>query len=276
MIELTPLRYFLSAYETGSFSQAARLNAVSQPTVSAAIQKLENELGAPIFIRSRSGLASTGLGDRLYRQSVASVEQLNGLKSTLAGESGYELRIFCQADILLNAFSHALNHLRRASNVKLRFTDQSEQSDLALVSSGCVPKGHKFQAIFTEGFGIAISRQNPLSNVPELTLQQLKREPFIRRRYCPNAEHLVVPGFHPAQFTADAIHDQQLLELVAADLGVAFVPMSHARAHNGLVVREIQGLQAGARTIGLSHRSTVLASDSAASVLATLNLRNQQ
>ena len=44
MLELTPLRYFLSAYETGTFSQAARVNGVSQPTVSAANPKVGKPL----------------------------------------------------------------------------------------------------------------------------------------------------------------------------------------------------------------------------------------
>ena len=51
MIELNPLRYFISAFETKTFSQAARENGVSQPTVSAAIQRLEDRLGAALFQR---------------------------------------------------------------------------------------------------------------------------------------------------------------------------------------------------------------------------------
>ena len=81
MIELNALRYFTSAYETGTFSHAARVNGVSQPTVSAAIQRLEDRLGAPLFRRSRAGLAPTPLATALYHDVIDSVSHLATLEA---------------------------------------------------------------------------------------------------------------------------------------------------------------------------------------------------
>ena len=83
MIDLTTLRYFTSAFETGTFSQAARANGVSQPTVSAAIQKLEETLSAPLFQRSKSGLTPTALARRLYSDAEQSVTHLSTLEDRL-------------------------------------------------------------------------------------------------------------------------------------------------------------------------------------------------
>ena len=85
MIDLTALKYFAAAYETGTFSQSARVNNVSQPTVSAAIQRLEDRLDTPLFTRSKSGLTPTPLATRLYHDVVESVGHLSGLEARLTG-----------------------------------------------------------------------------------------------------------------------------------------------------------------------------------------------
>jgi DNA-binding transcriptional LysR family regulator len=59
---LTQLTYFAAVAEAGSFTAAARKLAVSQPTVSAAIAELEEVVGAPLFLRSRTGVQLTPAG----------------------------------------------------------------------------------------------------------------------------------------------------------------------------------------------------------------------
>ena len=51
-MELTQLKYFLEAAKTENLSKAARDLHISQPSLSKAIQKLEEELGTPLFQRS--------------------------------------------------------------------------------------------------------------------------------------------------------------------------------------------------------------------------------
>lgn len=48
---LRQLEYALAAYETGSIAKAAAQLGIAQPTLSAAIAKLEDQLGAQLFIR---------------------------------------------------------------------------------------------------------------------------------------------------------------------------------------------------------------------------------
>ncbi|WP_249351327.1 LysR family transcriptional regulator [Corallococcus exiguus] len=61
-MEMHQVRYFLAVSETHSFTRAAERCHVSQPTLTAAIKKLEAELGGLLLLRDRSGAKLTPLG----------------------------------------------------------------------------------------------------------------------------------------------------------------------------------------------------------------------
>jgi DNA-binding transcriptional LysR family regulator len=72
-MDLDQARTFLAVSELGSFVRAAdRLN-VTQSTVSARIKVLENQLGTPVFLRSKSGVTLTPPGARFERHALALV-----------------------------------------------------------------------------------------------------------------------------------------------------------------------------------------------------------
>jgi len=61
-MEMHQIRYFLTVCETGNFTRAAELCNVSQPALTTAIKKLEDDLGGPLFHRERGRVSETGLG----------------------------------------------------------------------------------------------------------------------------------------------------------------------------------------------------------------------
>lgn len=61
-MELTPLRYFVAIAKAGHMTRAARTLGVGQPALSAAIAKLEAELGAPLLDRTGRGVEPTAAG----------------------------------------------------------------------------------------------------------------------------------------------------------------------------------------------------------------------
>ncbi|WP_417673579.1 LysR family transcriptional regulator [Pseudodonghicola sp.] len=269
MIELTPLRYFLCAYEGGTFSRAAQASGVSQPTVSAAIQKLETQLGEPLFLRSKSGLTPTSLGEQLYREAGDSVARLSGLEARLRRRPRQPVSIYCRPDILLGGFAPALHGLRRAeAHLQFRFAELPEACDLSYTSATCVPPDHRFLPVLTESFGVALDRHHPLATRETVAPQELEGQAIIHRPYCPNAEGFDLPIGDRQPAPAHAVHDQQVLDLVAAGIGIAFVPMSHARANAGVVVLPLRGVEAGQRTIGVSYRKTAFAREIAEKLAA--------
>src|ERR1700757_4487915 len=68
-MELNQIRYFLTLARTLHFTKAAETCNVSQPALTKAIQKLEQELGGPLFLRERNHTQLTELG-RLMLQPL--------------------------------------------------------------------------------------------------------------------------------------------------------------------------------------------------------------
>jgi LysR family nitrogen assimilation transcriptional regulator len=68
-MNLRQLRYFASIVESGSMSEAARRLHIAQPALSRGLAELEDELGTPLLVRSRTGVTPTAAGETLYAQA---------------------------------------------------------------------------------------------------------------------------------------------------------------------------------------------------------------
>jgi LysR family transcriptional regulator, hydrogen peroxide-inducible genes activator len=77
---LTELRYLVALSETGHFRNAAEQCNVSQPTLSIAIKKLEEELGISLFERARHKVATTPAGERIVEQARTVLRETQNLR----------------------------------------------------------------------------------------------------------------------------------------------------------------------------------------------------
>jgi len=76
---LRQLQYLKLLAEHGSFSRAAEVAHVTQPTLSAGVQELEKVLGAPVVDRARSGVILTPVGEEAVRRAQAILAQAEDL-----------------------------------------------------------------------------------------------------------------------------------------------------------------------------------------------------
>jgi LysR family hydrogen peroxide-inducible transcriptional activator len=72
---LTELRYIVAVARERHFGRAAEACHASQPTVSVAIRKIEDELGVKLFERGTSEVTTTGIGERIVAQAQRVLEQ---------------------------------------------------------------------------------------------------------------------------------------------------------------------------------------------------------
>jgi len=87
---LTELRYIVAVSRERHFGRAAQSCFVSQPTLSIAIKKLEDELGVTLFERGGTEVAVTEIGERIVEQAQRVLEEADTIKQ-LAGEQQNEL-----------------------------------------------------------------------------------------------------------------------------------------------------------------------------------------
>src|SRR5215210_1655307 len=87
-MELRALRYFQFVAKLRSFSKAAVHLRVAQPAVSRQIQKLENELGVPLFTRKGRGIELTGAGSVLLQRARSLLGQVGQIVDEVRTNSG--------------------------------------------------------------------------------------------------------------------------------------------------------------------------------------------
>lgn len=87
---LTELRYIVAVAQERHFGRAARRCFVSQPTLSIAIKKLEEELSVSLFDRSSNDIITTEAGERIVAQARRVLEEADLIKH-LANEEQNEL-----------------------------------------------------------------------------------------------------------------------------------------------------------------------------------------
>jgi LysR family hydrogen peroxide-inducible transcriptional activator len=82
---LNELRYIVAVAQERSFGRAAAKCFVSQPALSVAIQKLEEELGAPLFERGKAEITITPVGERIVEQAQKVLEEAARIREIAIG-----------------------------------------------------------------------------------------------------------------------------------------------------------------------------------------------
>lgn len=87
-MKLTTLNALVAAIELGSLRAAARRIGVSQPALTKMIRELEQELAAPLLVRSTTGVTPTAQGKVLYEHASLAIRELDGAVHEIEQISG--------------------------------------------------------------------------------------------------------------------------------------------------------------------------------------------
>ncbi|MED3398639.1 LysR family transcriptional regulator [Bacillus wiedmannii] len=83
-MNIIQLQYLIDVGELGSFTEAAKKNRMTVPTISQSIAQLENELGVTLFTRSRKGTNSTIEGKIVIQHAITVLKTINKMKSEIS------------------------------------------------------------------------------------------------------------------------------------------------------------------------------------------------
>lgn len=89
-MDVTQARTFLAIVEAGNFVAASKRLFVTQSTVSARIKALEEQLGKPLFTRSKAGTALTPQGQQFYRFARSMVRVWEEAKHQVAVPEAFD------------------------------------------------------------------------------------------------------------------------------------------------------------------------------------------
>lgn len=137
-MKLQQLEYFYAINKYGSYKSAAAELNVSQPAVTAAIQKLEEELDVPLFDRKYKRATLTPAGEIALNITANIVNNINNLYSEMdiiSSKQRHAIRlVFCQYDNLpkLVATDFVPNH----PGVKINMDQRSAISSLSGLENG--------------------------------------------------------------------------------------------------------------------------------------------
>ena len=95
---LTELKYIVAVAREKHFGHAADACYVSQPTLSVAIKKLEEELDVKLFERSVGEVSVTPLGEDIVRQAQQVIEQAQAISAELAASRGPSTATIAELD----------------------------------------------------------------------------------------------------------------------------------------------------------------------------------
>lgn len=107
----------LAVFREGSLSGAARALGLDPSTVHRRMGRLETELGAPLFERSKTGYAPTPAGEELFALAARMEEELAGLATRIAGRdtrpTGH-VRITTSDTLMVSVLTPIFAELREA------------------------------------------------------------------------------------------------------------------------------------------------------------------
>jgi LysR family transcriptional regulator, hydrogen peroxide-inducible genes activator len=245
---LTELKYIVAVAREKHFGRAADACYVSQPTLSVAIKKLEDELDVKIFERSAGEVSVTPLGEAIVRQAQSVLEQAAEIKEIakrgkdpLSGVLTlgviYTIGPYLLPDLVRNSIKMTPQMplmLQENFTVKLLEMLRTGELDCAIVAEPFPDTGLAMAPLYEEPFMAAVPNTHPLAEQEAVTTTELKNETMLLlgAGHCFRDHVLeVCPEFARYASNAEGIRRtfegsslETIKHMVAAGMGVTLVP----------------------------------------------------
>ncbi len=245
---LTELKYIVAVARERHFGRAADACFVSQPTLSVAIKKLEEELDVKIFERSANEVSLTALGEEIIRQAQSVLEQAQNIKDIakrgkdpLAGPLKlgiiYTIGPYLLPELVKKTIAMSPQMplmLQENFTAKLLEMLRTGEIDCAIMAEPFQDAGLALANLYDEPFMAALPSSHPLAMRDSIGAQELKAETMLLlgNGHCFRDHVLeVCPEFARFSSNAEGIRKsfegsslETIKHMVAAGMGVTLVP----------------------------------------------------
>jgi LysR family transcriptional regulator, hydrogen peroxide-inducible genes activator len=223
IMDLDQLRYFLRISERQSFTRAAEDLLISQPALSRSIQKLEEELGQPVFERKTRSVSLTDAGTLLQARARQVLAILEDTKAEITddGQSG-RVRVGAIPTI---APYYLPDVLRQFSSEfpKATLVVQENVTDALLKA-----KYLEIEELFEEELLLVLPPEHPLNEMKRIRLSDVEPYPFVLLDEAHCLTENIVSFCRQRSFQPVAVERTSQLtmvqELVSLSHGVSMIP----------------------------------------------------
>lgn len=254
------VRYFLALCAHGGFSRAAEACEVSQPALTTAIRRLEEELGGPLFHRGGKRVTLTQLGQMVRPH----LEQLRGGLEA-ASEVARNFRLLrdtpLRAGVMPSIGPRRIVAFLRQHRTALPQAEvalscgplpqllerlEGGELDCVLASSPqALSDTFRTQALYRERYVVVVAQGHRFERQPAVALAEVDGEPYVDRLQCELREAVMGTCRERSVSLYASYRSERedwIEDMVAAGLGFAFMPEYSVR-HAGVVSRPLHDPQ---------------------------------
>ena len=237
-MEMHQIRYFLAVCQTLNFTKAAEECNVAQPSLTRAVQKLEEELGGPLFHRERANTHLTELGRLMMphlERTLAAAQAAKSLATSVRKGQIAPLRLVVDNSVPMKPVVDMLSALQQSmKGVELTLgagTRQSIMDDILdgdfdiMIASQAGESDDRIRSwvLFREECRIVVPERHPFAAEDSIALASLAGVSLIERIEC-----CLLPKFREAcaarnitpEFRHRAASEEQLQQMILAGFGL--------------------------------------------------------
>lgn len=239
-MELYQLQYFVAIANNGSFTKAADTLYVTQPSLSAGIKKLEQELGVSLLERRWRGVRLTTAGT-LFLEKAQKI--INEYQATIEALRNFQnrpvLRLGMLCTIQVSMIAHIIQSFRELYpevTIELHDTHLDQlstwlaQGDVDLVITALEPTtdAATTHLLFEQRLLLAVPNHHPFAKKTEIPLTDLEDQPYIERIKCEilakqSPSIFETMGVHP-RIIYRADHEEWVITLIQSGMGMSIMP----------------------------------------------------
>jgi DNA-binding transcriptional LysR family regulator len=273
-MEMAQLEYFSKVVEEKSFSRAADKVFRTQPAVSIAIRRLEEEIGLPLLDRSQKSPVLTEAGQVVYdyaqrilglrdqvAQAIAEIQSLKRGRIRVGANESTSLYLLPEL-ILKFREQHPEVKVEISRYVSSRLPREvlERSVDFALMASEPMDRDIESFPVLKDELVLIVSPKHPLAGRSSVKIKELGKESFIAHNVKSGSRVKVIEAFArqhtPLNITLELATIETIKRFVQKRIGLAFVPRMCVREElerGVLVTVPVRGLT-HTRFLWAAHR----------------------
>jgi DNA-binding transcriptional LysR family regulator len=255
-MEFRAVRAFVEVVRQGGFSNAARTVFATQSTVSKAVKQLEEEIGTPLLDRLGRRSVLTAAGEVVYRRGLKLLTDREDLLAEVAEVRGLKrgvLRLGLPPVGSSTLFAPLFAIYRqRYPGIEVRLAEHGSDQLEEILRAGDIDLAGALLPTPPEFDSVPVRREPLVALLPAIhalarrrsvKMKDLEKTPFILFESGFSLHRIILDACRHAGFEPDVVTRSSqidfMVELVAAGLGVAFLPRMIAKQRAHAAVRAV-------------------------------------